>query len=135
MLTISTAKMNFAIKTKFYNRIKYVLLPENKFPDYIAYVNKGNTEFYFWIFSKTLLTNMFLIKYTAVSVFGLNASELEGVFMWDRDGAEITVDNFAIVVNQFIHSNSFLIRMSISSKMGSPMLTQVQNIAHFIWMI
>lgn len=71
-------------------------------------------------------------KFTAIAAFGLNSNELEGVFMWDRDGAEITVDNFATVVNQFIHSNSFLIRMGISSKVDSGMLTQVGNMIRLL---
>lgn len=49
--------------------------------------------------------------------------------MWDRDGAEITVDNFGSVVRQFRHSNSFLIRLSISSKSNTSLLAQVYFLA------
>lgn len=50
---------------------------------------------------------------------------IEGVFMWDKDSTEISPENFSIIVKQYLKSNCFIIRLSISSNPNSSILTEV----------
>lgn len=119
--------MNFVIKTKFNNSVKFVTISEDDSRNFVAYTNKGKRR----LFSRSQKNCVFIfpsLKFEALEAFGIDAKELEGVYMWDRDGADISMDNFASVVHQFRHSNSFLIRLAISSEATSSLLTQVYRL-------
>lgn len=57
--------------------------------------------------------------------FNIDPDILGNVLLWDQSNTQITNETFRVIVPQYLHCNSFLIKMGLQIDSNEPLLVQV----------